>query len=183
MSSACASLLLGLKCKQSKGQGSLNNAPNRLNTSRGVKKYTCNYCVRPSSRKTVADFKLLPLTSNLCYLLANSFSQSSQRTPARWARFAIMAYIASGNSNPLSIRLNNNSIEAKAVFIIFPSKHILQLQLHIGGCLLATHSLHIVACLSFVFSSISNSLRSLTVLHSLHFLEIGTDDDSGSGSS
>jgi hypothetical protein len=152
---------------------SIRYPPNRLNTLRGVKTYACNYCVRPFYTKTVADFKLLPLTFNLCYLLANPFSQSSQRTPAEWARFAIMVYIASGNSNPLSIRLNNNSIEAKAVFIILPSKHISQLQLHIGGCLLATHSLHIVACLSFVFSSISNSLRSLTVLHSLHFLEIG----------
>ena len=115
---------------------------------------------------------ILYLIVKFCYLLANSFSQLSQRTPIEWERLAIIIYISSGNCNPLSIRLNNNSIEVKADFIIFRSKHLSQLQLHISGCL-ATHSFHVVACLSFVFLLISNSLRSLTVLQSLHFLEIG----------
>jgi hypothetical protein len=124
------------------------------------------------SKKLYLQF-ILHLIVKFCYLLANSLSQLSQRTPVEWERLAIIIYISSGNCNPLSIRLNNSSMEAKADFIIFPSKHLSQLQLHKSGCFLATHSLHVVACLSFVFLLISNSLRSLTVLQTLHFLEIG----------
>src|SRR5215469_14114672 len=122
------------------------------------------------SNKLYLQF-ILPFVVKFCYLSDNSFLQLSQRTPVEWERLAIIIYISSGNRNPLSIRLNNNSIEAKADFIIFPSRHLSQLQLHISG-FLATHSLHIVACLSLVFLLISNSLRSFTILQSLHFLEI-----------
>jgi|SRR5215467_1868957 len=124
------------------------------------------------SNKLYLQF-ILPFVVKFCYFSYNSFLQLSQRTPVEWERFAIIIYISSGNRNPLSIRLNNNSIDAKADFIIFPTKHLSQLQLHINGCFLAIHSLHIVAYLSFVFLLISNSLRSFTILQSLHFLEIG----------
>ena len=66
----------------------------------------------------------------------------------------VTSYIASGNSNPLSIRLNS--------FIIFPSKHISQLQLRISG-FLETYSLHVVAFLSFVFLLISNSSTNISI--------------------
>jgi hypothetical protein len=80
----------------------------------------------------------------------------------------VTSYISSGNSNPLSI----NSIEAKAVLIIFPSKHISQLQ-HISG-FLATHSLHFVACFSFVFLLISNISVTLEMTGAVHGRGSGT---------
>lgn len=84
---------------------------------------TTLYYVSDVIKKIMFLQSILHLILDFCYLLANSFSQLSQSTPVEWERLAIIIYISSGNCNPLSIRLNNSFIEAKADFIIFQAEH------------------------------------------------------------